>query len=248
MMAGLLLTVSACVSSSSLLVGAADQATPFTAAAALPVETIEPPPSPSPSVTAQHQPVAVFLGDSYTSGWKGVGSGANSWATIVTDTFGGRMVNLAVPGTGFVRGGIHGGTEGDRVGRRLSAAIAAQPTIVFLAAGFNDASYPRSRVLAAARDVVFRLRAALPTARIVVIGPWWPGPDATPPATLLALRDQLHTDAIRIGALFIDPYAEGWFRGANRQLIGTDQIHPTTLGYRTIAQRVLLAMEEWRVE
>lgn len=244
MMAGILLTVGACASSSSPLVGVADQATPSTAAASLPVKTIEPSPSPSPSITAQHQPVAVFLGDSYTSGWKGVGRGANSWAAIVTNTLGGRMVNLAVPGAGFVRGGIYGGTEGDRVGRKLSAAIAAAPDIVFLAAGYNDASYPRSRVLAAARDVVLRLRAALPTARIVVIGPWWPGPDATPPATLLALRDQLRTDAVRIGALFIDPYAEGWFSGANQQLIGADQTHPTTLGYRTIAQRVLLAMGE----
>ena len=244
MMAGLLLTVSACAASSSLLVGVADQPTPFTATASLPAEAIEPSPSSLPSATVQRQPVAVFLGDSYTSGWEGVGSGANSWATIVTNTLGGRMVNLAVPGTGFVRGGIHGGTEGDRVGRQLSAAIAAAPDIVFLAAGFNDTPYPRSRVLAAARDVVLRLRAALPTARIVIIGPWWPGPDATPPATLLALRDQLHADAIRIGALFIDPYAEGWFSGENRQLIGADQLHPTTRGYRTIAQRVLLAMEE----
>ena len=236
-LAGLLLVLTGCVDSSAVdRPPSAKLDITVEATASSPVASSEP-------TTALPPSVAVFLGDSYTSGWDGVGIGEDSWASIVTNTLGARSVNLAVAGTGFVRGGIHGGTEGSRIGTQIPAAIAAQPTIVFLAAGLNDTPYPRSRVLAAAHDSVVRLRAGLPTARIIMIGPWWPGPGVTPPATLVALRDQLRVDAARIGALFIDPYGEGWFSGQNLKFIGADGLHPTSAGYEFIAQRVLRAID-----
>lgn len=194
--------------------------------------------------TSARTPVAVFLGDSYTSGWNGAGYGSRGWAQIVSTAIGARAVNLAVAGTGFVRGGIYGGTEGNRIGRQLPAAIAAKPDIVFIAAGYNDKLYPRSRVLQAADTAVLALRSALPRARIVIIGPWWPKPRLVPPATLVALRDRLRVDAARIGAIFIDPYGERWFAGVNERFISADGIHPTDAGYRLIAKRVLSVFEE----
>ena len=199
----------------------------------------------SPLTTPVYRPVAVFLGDSYTSGWNGIGSGSRGWASDVAAALGARKINLAVAGTGFVRGGTQGGTEGQRVGRQLPAAIAAKPAIVFLAAGLNDIYSPRARVLQAADDVVFRLRSALPKVRIVIIGPWWPKADLPPPATLIALRDRLRADATRIGAVFVDPYGDRWFAGVNRQFIGPDHWHPTDAGYRFIARKVLSAISAW---
>jgi lysophospholipase L1-like esterase len=222
-----------------LLLAASACGAPPAAVALLPHPTLLLPAAPV------RQPVAVFLGDSYTSGWNGVGSGSRGWAAAVAAALGAQKVNLAVAGTGFVRGGIHGGTEGQRVGRQLPAAIAAKPDFVFLAAGLNDIYSSRARVLRAADEVVFRLRSALPEARIVIIGPWWPKPGVTPPDTLVALRDRLRADAARIGAVFVDPYGGRWFAGANVRFIGPDHWHPTSTGHQFIARKVLLAISEW---
>ena len=46
-----------------------------------------------------------------------------------------------------------------------------------------------------------------------------------------------------IGAVFVDPLAEGWFSGASHRLIGSDGLHPTDAGHRFIAKHVLAALE-----
>ena len=48
---------------------------------------------------------AVFLGDSYTSGWNGAGMGERGWPRLVGSARGWRTVNLAVAGTGFLNPG-----------------------------------------------------------------------------------------------------------------------------------------------
>jgi hypothetical protein len=44
---------------------------------------------------------AVFLGDSFTSGYNGSGLGRRNWTSIVGRTLQWHVLNLAVPGTGF---------------------------------------------------------------------------------------------------------------------------------------------------
>ena len=58
---------------------------------------------------------AVYLGDSYTTGWAGAGIGARSWPRLVGTELGWRTVNLAVPGTGFLNQGWTGQPIGSRV-------------------------------------------------------------------------------------------------------------------------------------
>jgi len=179
--------------------------------------------------------LAVFLGDSYTSGYLGIGEGADGWPAIVSGSAGWRLANLAEPGIGFVNPGWTA-----PVGAQVSEAIRLKPDLVVLAAGHNDEHYGTDRTARAADAVLRELGAGLPGAIVVVIGPIWY--DGSPVPTIVALRDHLRARAAASGALFIDPIAGRWFAGSNHQLIGADGVHPTSAGHRHIARLVLAAL------
>ncbi|MEO8570071.1 MAG: SGNH/GDSL hydrolase family protein [Chloroflexota bacterium] len=176
---------------------------------------------------------AVFLGDSYTTGYNGAGLGARGWPRLVSANHGWKTVNLAVAGTGF----INPGWTGQAVGTQVSAAIRAKPAIVFIAAGHNDSRWSASSVAAAADKVIDRIHAALPGTTLVILAPIWP--TGSPPSRCLTLRDHLRQKAVAVGAMFIDPLAEGWFAGSAEREIGPDGIHPTDAGHSRMATFVL---------
>jgi lysophospholipase L1-like esterase len=182
---------------------------------------------------ARHQ--AVFLGDSYTSGYLGIGEGPNGWPAIVSGSAGWRMVNLAEPGIGFVNPGWT-----TPVRTQVAEAIRLNPDLVVLAAGHNDEHYGTDRTARAADSALSELSAGLPGAVLVVIGPIWY--DGSPVPSIVALRDHLRARAGATGALFIDPIAGRWFAGSNHQFIGADGVHPTSAGHRHIARLVLEAL------
>jgi lysophospholipase L1-like esterase len=181
--------------------------------------------------------IAVFLGDSYTTGWNGAGIGEDGWPAIVASAEGWTAVNLAVAGTGF----INPGWTGQPVRTRLAAAIAAGPSVVVVAAGHNDRRYGAAAPSREADAVLSRLRAELPRSAIVVVGPIWQS--GRVPASLRQLRDHLRETAARVDAVFIDPIAEGWFAGSAERLISGDGIHPTNPGHRRMAELVLATLE-----
>ena len=183
------------------------------------------------------RPVAVFLGDSYTSGWHGIGEDSAGWPSILGVVRHWSVHDLAVAGTGFV----NPGWTDQPIGSEVGAAIALRPGIVFVAGGHNDEDLASGPVALAADRVLDRLAAGLPDAVLVVIGPIWP--DGRPKATIVRLRDHLRSRAAGLGALFIDPIAAGWFAGANERFIGPDGTHPTASGYRRIATLVGAALE-----
>lgn len=179
---------------------------------------------------------AVYLGDSYTSGWAGAGIDARSWPRLVGAELGWRTVNLAVPGTGF----LNAGWTDQPIGSRVAAAIAAAPDVVVVAGGHNDSRWSAGATASAADRVLDRLRAALPDALLVVVGPIWP--DGSPPQRCRVLRDRLRTKAASLGAIFIDPLAGGWFAASSHRFIGPDGIHPTNAGHRAMADRFLAGL------
>jgi lysophospholipase L1-like esterase len=68
-----------------------------------------------------------------------------------------------------------------------------------------------------------------------VIGPPWL--TANPPPAVLKIRDSLREQAVAIGALFVDPIAEGSFVGRG-DLIGQDGVHPTDAGHVYMADKI----------
>lgn len=181
---------------------------------------------------------AVFLGDSYMSGWASAGIGGHGWPRIVGSAMGWRTVNLAVAGTGF----LNPGWTGQPIRTRVAAAIAARPDVVVLAAGHNDSRWSSGATAAEAERVIDRVHAALPDALLVIVAPIWQ--DGSPPARCLVLRDRLQAKAAAVDAVFIDPLTEGWFAGARHRFILADRIHPSDAGHRYMASRVLAALSD----
>ncbi len=180
----------------------------------------------------------VFLGDSYTSGWGGVGEGADGWPAILGSLRGWHVHDLAVAGTGFAYPGWTA-----PIGSQVGTAIGLKPGVVFVAGGHNDEELSPRRAAVAADLVLDRLGAGLPRAVIVVIGPIWPQGDRYRPA-LVTLRNHLRAKAAAIGALFIDPIAASWLAGANARYIGPDGTHPTASGYRRIERLVAASLQK----
>ncbi len=176
---------------------------------------------------------AVFLGDSYTTGWNGAGLGGRGWPAIVGRAEHWSTAILAVAGTGF----LNPGWTGQTIGSRVSAAIRQRPDVVFIAGGHNNSRWSASATGRAADDVIDRLHQALPDAVLVIVAPIWQ--DGNPPVRCLTLRDHLRRKAASVGAIFIDPLDDRWFAGANHAFIGPDGIHPTDAGHRHIAGRIL---------
>jgi lysophospholipase L1-like esterase len=179
---------------------------------------------------------AVFLGDSFSSGWNGAGLGARGWPRLVGAAVGWRTVNLAVPGTGF----INPGWTSQPIGSRVGEAVRHEPDVIVIAAGHNDSRWSASATAKAADEVIDRLHAASPDALFVIVAPIWQ--DGNPPQRCLALRDHLRRKAASIDAAFIDPLADGWFSGPGHRLIGPDGLHPSNAGHQFIADRVLAGL------
>jgi lysophospholipase L1-like esterase len=183
---------------------------------------------------------AAFLGDSYTFG-VGATQPTDGYAYLVSraEDWTSRVVGL--PGSGYVRVAIR---DDKNIAAGLSAVIAAQPQVVIVASGHNDAmpnvDYKETEA-AALRDLR-ELRTALPNATIVVVGPIWL--NGYPDKKALYVRNAIHMAQQRIpGTLWIDPITQHWFTGSYTKRTGDDATminfaagHPNNLGYEHIAK------------
>jgi lysophospholipase L1-like esterase len=205
---------------------------------AMPARPVVTVPEPEPEVIVGPGPgaTAVFLGDSFTSGWNGAGLGARGWPRLAATAREWRAINLAVAGTGF----LNPGWTNQPIGSLVSRAIKSHPDVIVLAAGHNDSRWSSSATARAADKVIDRLRAGAPDALLVIVAPIWQS--GSPPQRCLALRDHLRRKSAEIGAVFIDPLADGWFSGRSHRLIGPDGLHPTDAGHRFIAEHVLAGL------
>lgn len=135
------------------------------------------------------------------------------------------------PGTGYVNPGAEGlgpFTEPDRIAHVTRDA----PDLVIVQGGIADVGKPD--VEPAAQSVFDQIRAGVPAARVVVLGPMSPPGLDTDAVT--AVRDQIRTAAEQAGATFIDPIDEAWI--TDPALYAKDGINLTTEGHRIYGQNV----------
>ncbi|WP_062527384.1 SGNH/GDSL hydrolase family protein [Demequina rhizosphaerae] len=200
--------------------------------------------TPEPSASEAPERLRVsFVGDSYTwggtEGWPSL-LGAALDFEVEKSTFG---LFAAQGGTGYVTVGTADGAE--RFGGRVDEIVAAAPNFIIVAGGINDGRQDTADVASAADDFYGRLRAGLPEARIVVVGPFSPiGEDAKK----VADRDAIFTAAEAHGVTdFIDPLP--WF-GDGGVEISDDGVHPTVAGHAQIADHMIDAVgpivDDWR--
>ncbi|TFD91133.1 SGNH/GDSL hydrolase family protein [Cryobacterium lactosi] len=221
--------------STASLVPTLPPATSAPAASAAPATSA----APADSSTAPAGPdVAVFLGDSYTQGW-GASNPTMKWSTLVAHDAGWTEVNEGQGGTGYVSmagvascGQDNCPTYPDRVAGIVSAA----PDIVVIAGGQNDrwALATDPDLVRAAVDTTFRLlRAGLPNARLIAVGP-----STAEPATAMItdLDAWVQAAADRVDAEYVsllDPVV------IQSDMVTADGVHVNDAGHRAIADRVL---------
>jgi lysophospholipase L1-like esterase len=214
--------------------GATGTLEPSTPPAASPSTTTGPaavPPSPTQPVG--DEPTLAFLGDSLTVGVGAPPERGYAWQTAERLGWPIALVE-GVSGSGFLAPGL-----GEPMPDRVPAVVAAQPDVVVVAGGTNDVfwGFPPDDVERAAAELLADLRAGLPDAAVVVVGPLptsFEGVDAPNP-TREAVRsaaeaagvDYLDAGAL-VGAAVTD--AVQW-----DGYISEDGLHPNELGYGVLA-------------
>ena len=191
---------------------------------------------------SDHFPVAVFLGDSITTGWRALIHPLNRLSSLVFDHQRWREVNLASDGLGFFarRGGhLPGGQRSPscRDTTWLEAVLRCEPDIVTISLGLNDAAFlPSQRELveqAIDHDLTFistRLRGAS-----VIIAPYFPSLETGP--RFQAIHRLVHERATSLGLTSTDALTTAISGDEDRLAI--DGIHPDDAGHAQMARAMI---------
>ena len=191
-----------------------------------------PPPDVTPDVTPDAPRIA-FLGDSLTVGVGAPPERGYAWQTAQSLGWPIAVVD-GVSGSGFLAAG-----GGRPMPDRVPAVVAAEPDVVVVAGGSNDVfgGYDADAVGDAAAELLTELRAGLPDATVVVLGPF--------PTSLGAvdspdpIRDAVREATQAAGAQWVDAGSvvasvvstdADWGR-----YVSADGLHPNEQGYRAIA-------------
>ncbi len=189
----------------------------------------------APAHAAAAIPVAV-IGDSYTEGSGEGGTGPNSWPQVAWSMLArqGVTVDGSVAAEGAAGYG-HPGIHGDLFRDLLPRAVRPDDALVVFFGSRNDQLVDPVAFAGLAADTLLKARFSAPAANFLVIGPLWPL--SAPPPEVLRARDILLGASGLVGAVFVDPIAEGWFD--NRpDLIGGDRIHPNDAGHVYLAEKI----------
>ena len=145
----------------------------------------EPMPSVSGAPLIDPKPQKIFvIGDSYTEGTAQGGVGEKNWTNLAWRQL--RRENIDIMsivsgrgGSGYVTRGNAGTTFGQEV-RRLMEPGDDDEDIVMIFGGSNDETALPESVTASVRETLSDVRARTRKAKLIVVGPVWPGPNPSP--------------------------------------------------------------------
>ena len=197
-------------------------------------------PAPDTAATPGAGPLVAFYGDSYTLG-TGASDAAMRWSTIISEERGWNEFNPSVNGLGFVN---HRSDFGENDLPAL--VIAERPNIVFITMGLNDNFSFAGRAALIKETItedLTRIREALPSARIIVVEPFWyteerPESVATIIAWVEDAASSIDADWIPGASRWLD----GHYAGAEESWMAADGIHPSDIGYRHMAEEMDAAL------
>ena len=186
------------------------------------------------------QPIALWIGDTFTAGPANAGAIGEAQATSIAL---GWATDLDVQaGTGFVARGPRKHAKGEPVPARIAADAAAFPGVdaVVIDAGRNDAGQPEAKIHQAVMSSFKAVAKNFPNSAVVVIAPYRLRSE---PDDYLAIRRLLSQQARRHGWAFVDPIAEGWINRASARLVKGDGSLPGLRGYNYVVAHLAPAIE-----
>lgn len=171
------------------------------------------------------------LGDSIAGGSDQGGNGPHGWPALVAVRLGLRLTLDGEGGTGYTTAGTQPGRRS--YPQRVDAAVATAPDVVIVEGSRNDVDPRRSRTAAVA--TLRRLRANLPHARILVIGPLYSDPQ---PVASRPVDDAVAAAADEVPLPYVSAVRRAWFTGSAHRFIGSDGVHPTDAGHAYLANLI----------
>ncbi|HET9016507.1 MAG TPA: SGNH/GDSL hydrolase family protein [Thermomicrobiaceae bacterium] len=185
----------------------------------------------------------VALGASDSVGVGADQPGVNGWVPLVHDGL--------VPGTRLLNLGIDGATVSEILAEEAPVAVSAHPNLVTVWTGVNDL---RDGVPLASFDTQLNSllgKLASGHTQVVVLNlpdlrllPAFQGWDAAAlDATVRRWNAVIAASAARHGALLVDLYAARGRFAHHPEYVSADGLHPSSAGYRQIADLVLKAIQ-----
>ncbi len=191
----------------------------------------------------ERNPIAAFIGDSYTAG---AGSQEGGFVRLVAADQKWTARNLGRGGTGFT-------TEPNQdpavaqlacsqdycesYPEMIPAAAAVSPDVVVVSGGRNSVGRDPEELRTAIDSFFDELRAALPDARVIVTSPVWddePAPDA--------LSDIARWEAEAAASIGAEYVEIGQPLEGKPELLSGDGIHPNDEGHDALASAILTGL------
>ncbi|MFN8156666.1 MAG: SGNH/GDSL hydrolase family protein [Candidatus Nanopelagicales bacterium] len=193
--------------------------------------------------TTQTGPVVVYLGDSMVAGGMAT-STLKRWTSLLAAHKGWLENNMSRGGTGYVKTSNASGcglAYCPSLPEMAAEAVAARPEVVVVSAGRNDQAIMGSDPASVQKavDATFAtLRAGLPNARIIALGPMYD--DATPSANLLTIDGWVKAAAAAHGATYVAGVPT-WLVG-HPEWISSDGVHQNDAGHAEDERRLVAAL------
>lgn len=199
--------------------------------------SVPPVPSASPPQASREVPGIDIIGDSYVAGSDQGGYGANNWTKIVGSRFyaESRPVDMNVighPGAGY----IVRGSEKATFAEAATTGLRSTADLVLVFGSRNDGKQDPAAMVAAATDLFAKIRERAPEAKVIAVGPAWVNENV--PDFIVTDSQAIAAAASTAGVEFVSPLDQGWFFGAESQLIGADGVHPTNAGHQYLAEKM----------
>ncbi|CAM2735741.1 SGNH/GDSL hydrolase family protein [Skermania piniformis] len=162
------------------------------------------------------------IGDTLSAG---PGDG-DPWPTLLAAATGAAVTNVSVPAAGYFTAAGALGTFAAQVSR----AGAAKPQVIVVVGGLFDVDRPEPLIRRAAGDLFAAIAAAVPAARLIVVGPIWsvvPVPDS-----VRRVDRAVSGAASDLGVPYVPLVYETWLTGAG---MVHDDGQPTEAGQQRLA-------------
>jgi lysophospholipase L1-like esterase len=187
----------------------------------------------------QTQPVAAFIGDSYTAGL-GASQPEFGFSSQLASAQGWTAVNLGRGGTSY-GGAVSGPTAPSSCSldycpsyiEMIPDAVAASPHIVVVSGGRNAAPLPAEQVRTGITAFYAELRKQLPDARIIAVSPVWD--DDVEPPELARMKQWVQQAVTAVDGEYADI---GEPLQGHPDWVTGDGVHPNDAGYEALATAV----------
>lgn len=186
-------------------------------------------------------PLTVFVGDSAAAG-AGASRSSERWTTLASGTLGWQEKNLAHEGTSYgpldARGGCDGARRCTAFEASLTEVAAANPTVVVVSGGTGVSDVDEKQLTTNVTNYYRALRAAVPDATIVAVGPW--SATAKPTPAELNLEAAVASAAKAVRALHVNLLSPS----AVDRTMTTKRGQLNDVGHQALADRLIGTLDD----